>query len=621
MDTESRVTELVARWHEARSRGEQVSLAELCHDFPELASEVGRRLDAIDRVARLAGPGAPAFQAAGPAEEAEQKVMVDPLPVAPGEPPGGGEGNGPTCAEGPSIQTPDDVFDALPCWLGGLHLLRRLGAGGMGVVYHAHDPRLDRFRAVKVMKPALAEDQARRQMFLDEARAAARIKHRNIVPLYHAGEDRGLPFFVMELLEGESLQDRLDREPRPSLAVVLQVGQEVALGLAAAHAEGRVHRDVKPLNVWLEGNKGDAPRRVVVLDFGLAQPVSAGGDARGTPGYMSPEQWQADRVDYRSDLFSLGCLLYRMATGEPAFVGKDHAELREAALTRTPPPARARNPAVPEGLSRLIGRLLEKDPRRRPATARAVADELEALARVPRRRLWIGGAAAVLLLAAGVVAWMVAGGGKRPPLQPLAYSGSVDLLVHRVDGDGSDIAVPLSDPRALPLHPGDHFKITAEVDPPAYLYLIWVDEKGAAVPVYPWALGNWGTRPAKEKPLPRLEVKAPNGNWLKVTGETSAMETVLMLARPTPLQASDVEVQAWFAGLASLPLRGVKARVWFQDFDLLRHDATRSPSYDDDLEQPTSPLGLQGVLRERIGREAAFSRAISFARLGKKEGD
>jgi hypothetical protein len=203
---------------------------------------------------------------------------------------------------------------------------------------------------------------------------------------------------------------------------------------------------------------------------------------------------------------------------------------------------------------------------------------------------------------------------------PAAYRGSVVLLVHRLGADGSDIAVPLSDPRALPLRPADHFKITVEVDPPAYLYLIWVEEKGAAVPVYPWVLGNWGTRPAEEKPLHRLEVKAPNGNWLKVTGDTPAMETVLLLARPTPLPASDAEARGWFAGLAPLPLRGEKARVWFEDFELLRHDPTRSFSYDDDLQNATSPLGLQEVLRGRIGRAAAFSRAISFARLGMKEG-
>jgi hypothetical protein len=239
MNNESRVADLVARGREARARGEEVVVAELCRDCPELAAEVARRLDAIERVARLAGPGAPAFQEGNPPERAEMGAMVDHIPVARPERPGDGEANRPACADRPPIPTtPDDVVGTLPCWLGGFHLLRRLGTGGMGVVYHAHDPRLDRFHAVKVMKPALAKNPALRRMFLEEARAVAPIKHPNVVPLYHAGEDRGMPFFVMEFLEGESLHDRLVREPCPSPAVVLHVGKQVALGAGGGARRG-----------------------------------------------------------------------------------------------------------------------------------------------------------------------------------------------------------------------------------------------------------------------------------------------------------------------------------------------------------------------------------------------
>jgi hypothetical protein len=198
----------------------------------------------------------------------------------------------------------------------------------------------------------------------------------------------------------------------------------------------------------------------------------------------------------------------------------------------------------------------------------------------------------------------------------------VDLLVVRQDVDGAEVAVPLSDPRAMPLRTGDHVKVVAAVEPPAYLYLFWIDEAGRAIPVHPWRLGEWGSRPAAEAPLPRLEVKAPDGRWLKITGEAAAMETVLLLARPAPLAVPDAEVRGWFAGLRPLPLpasptRRGHARAWFEGFDLVRDDPLRrGVGYDAGPAGADTPLGLQAMLRGRIGAEAAYSRAVSFARLG-----
>jgi hypothetical protein len=567
--------------------------------------------------------------------------------------------------------------------LGGYRVLRLLGHGGMGLVFEAEDSQLQRRVALKTLQPALAASASARQRFLQEARAAAAVKHDHVVTIYQVGEDRGVPFLAMELLAGETLADRLRRAGKLPAAEVLRIGREIAEGLAAAHEKGLIHRDIKPANVWLEVGRD----RVKLLDFGLARALGGSGLTQtgavlGTPEYMAPEQARGGVVDARADLFSLGCVLYRTATGQPPFRGKDTLAVLSALALDEPRPPRELNPEVPPALSDLVMALLAKRPEDRPPSAQAVSaalamipagpanapvvpptppspapdggatpgvplpvqgpaapagpspavtDQREGVGRfpsgLPRRWLWSGVAAAVLLTV-GVVAWLVAGGGKRPPdtgrattdlPAPVAYRGSVDLLVGRLDFDGAEIPVPLHDPRAMPLRPGDLFKITAEIDPPAYLYLIWIDEKGQAVPVYPWVPGKWGTRPAEEMPLPRLEIKAPNGNYLKVTGDAAAMETVLMLARPTPLQASDAEVQGWFAGLGPLPLRGAKARVWFEDFDLVRNDPTRGFSYDDDLQKPTSPLGLQGVLRGRIGSAAAYSRAISFARLGKKE--
>ena len=354
-----------------------------------------------------------------------------------------------------------------------------------------------------------------------------------------------------------------------------------------------------------------------------------------------------EELDARADLFSLGCVLYRMLTGRPAFAGKTLSALLRAAAQEDPTPPTAVNPAVPADLSVLVMRLLAKDRVGRPADALAVVDALKSIGTPPPSPLpeaergrktevssssppsplrgggqgggvlrWKLGVAAALVLMTGLAIWLLTRNGKSPLVErggegPVGYRGSVDLLVHRLDTDGSDIAVPLSDPRAMPLRPGDPFKIIAEVEPSAYLYLFWVDETGAGAPVYPWTLGEWSTRPPEEKPVSRLEIKAPNGNWLKVTGEKAGMETVLMLARPKPLAKDEQEIQGWFAGLKPLPLRGALARVWFENFDLLRNDAARSFSYGDDLLKGGSPLGLQGLLRSRIGKEAGFSRAIT----------
>jgi hypothetical protein len=262
-------------------------------------------------------------------------------------------------------------------------VLRPLGAGGMGVVLQAEDVRLHRPVALKVMLPRPDESVAARQRFLREARAAAALKHDHVVTIYHVGEDRGTPFLAMELLEGESLAARLRREGRLPPAEVVRIGREVAEGLAAAHARGLIHRDIKPGNLWLEAPKG----RVKILDFGLVQ--AAGEDARltksgavvGTPLYMPPEQARGQPTDGRSDLFSLGGVLYRACTGRRPFPGQDTMSVLMALATVQPTAPHDLCPEVPPALSALIMRLLAKEPGDRPATARAVADALAALNR------------------------------------------------------------------------------------------------------------------------------------------------------------------------------------------------------------------------------------------------
>jgi hypothetical protein len=269
--------------------------------------------------------------------------------------------------------------------LGNYRVLGVLGSGGMGVVFKAEDLQLRRLVALKAMLPGIAASPANRQRFLREAQAAAAIEHDHIVPIYQVGEDRGIPFLAMQLLKGESLDDRLRREPRLAAAEVIRVGRETAEGLAAAHAQGLIHRDIKPANLWLEGER----RRVKVLDFGLAR--AAAGDSQltqsgvivGTPAYMAPEQAAGKPVDGRCDLFSLGCVLYRCSTGELPFRGPDTISTLMAVAMEQPRPPRAANADVPPALSDLIMRLLAKNPAGRPASARDVQLALEVIAREP----------------------------------------------------------------------------------------------------------------------------------------------------------------------------------------------------------------------------------------------
>jgi hypothetical protein len=244
--------------------------------------------------------------------------------------------------------------------LGPYRVLQVLGAGGMGVVFRAEDPHLSRLVALKAMLPVLAASASARQRFLREARAAAAIKHDHIVTIYQVGEDRGVPFLAMDFLEGESLDARLNREGKLPVPEVLRVGREMALGLAAAHQRGLIHRDIKPANIWLETHGNPAAcvtgGRVKILDFGLARAVGVEdritlqGAIVGTPAYMAPEQAQGQSLDARCDLFSLGCVIYRLATGEPAFKGTDIVSTLMAVATVNPAPPGSLNFEFPTEL-------------------------------------------------------------------------------------------------------------------------------------------------------------------------------------------------------------------------------------------------------------------------------
>jgi WD40 repeat protein/serine/threonine protein kinase len=251
----------------------------------------------------------------------------------------------------------------------------------MGLVFQAEDLHLRRRVALKVMRPETQGRPGARERFLREARAAAAVRHEHVITIYHVDQTNDVPFLVMELLEGQSLEKRCQMSPPLSLAEVARIGREVAEGLAAAHDQGLTHRDIKPDNIWLE-----APQdKVKVLDFGLAR--AARGDAQltqnglivGTPAYMAPEQATGGPIDGRTDLFSLGGVLFRLVAGRPPFAGQDALEILHSLANETPPPLSQLNPEVPEAFSQLVVSLLARRPEQRPASAQAVAQALAAL--------------------------------------------------------------------------------------------------------------------------------------------------------------------------------------------------------------------------------------------------
>jgi predicted Ser/Thr protein kinase len=270
--------------------------------------------------------------------------------------------------------------------LADFRILELLGQGGMGIVYRADDTRLSRIVALKVMQPHFASDTKLRQRFLREARAMAAIKSDHVVTVYEVGVANEVPFLAMEFLEGEALDSLKNKVGSFPLSQVLRIGKEIAYGLSAAHARGLVHRDIKPSNLWLEAPTG----RVKILDFGLARlnsdtrnsdtrQVSQPGLIVGTPAFMAPEQARGEAVDWRADLFSLGCVLYWLCTGQLPFKGTDVLSTLTALATREPEPPIAIVGEVVPALSDLIMELLQKDLGRRPASSQAVADALAAI--------------------------------------------------------------------------------------------------------------------------------------------------------------------------------------------------------------------------------------------------
>jgi tetratricopeptide (TPR) repeat protein/predicted Ser/Thr protein kinase len=341
--------------------------------------------------------------------------------------------------------------------LGRYEIVSLIGSGGMGEVYRARDVQLGRDVAVKVLGAKALEDPSRLERFEKEARAVALLSHPNILDIHDFGEDGGVAYAVTELLEGKNLRERMEGTSLP-LSKALEIGREVAEGLAAAHGKGIVHRDLKPENIFITSTG-----QVKILDFGIARlkgrpvpdPLDAStptatstvtGPVMGTVGYMSPEQVRGLPPEARSDIFSLGCVLYEMVIGQRPFRGETVDDTMLAILHRDPPPMTGARADVPPALALVVGRCLEKQPEERFESARDVAFALQAISvtretvvvETPFRRGRGSRAARAggIALAALVVAALVLFGARRWVFGPPALPKEKHLAVTRFEADG-----------------------------------------------------------------------------------------------------------------------------------------------------------------------------------------
>jgi serine/threonine protein kinase len=390
----------------------------------------------------------------------------------------------PTIAPGSTPRVRDTSTNFLlpatdPAYLGSLahfDVMRVLGRGGMGIVLEAFDSRLQRHVALKVLDPELAHDETARQRFCREARAAASITHENVVAVHqveHAA-DNGLPYLVMQLVAGETLEQRLLREKRLPLKEIVRIGLQAAEGLAAAHAQGLTHRDIKPGNILLEPPSD----RVKLTDFGLARiaddvKLTRTGFVTGTPLYMAPEQALGESADPRSDLFSLGAILYEMCAGQPPFQGNSALAILRQIAEAKHRPLQELNPDVPEWLAHMVDELLAKKPEDRYQSAadlaevleyawtrmRTSSDELPAVCqqelkqRRARNRIVFTSVGAALLIV-GLLAGMFLPRGKGLPSAPTSAAAPLAILPANAGSAWSVSFDPKSDTVAMAVEDG-----------------------------------------------------------------------------------------------------------------------------------------------------------------------
>jgi hypothetical protein len=611
MPRDQRLLDLLERWAGADAEGRAADPTELCASCPEL-------LPQLERLCRF---------------EVRLKRLLTSLScqdtLAPGETP---------------VPGGAPAFPAVP----GYTILRQLAEGGMGRVYHARDRRLERDVALKVIRPErLSADLLAR--FHDEARAVARLDHPHIVQVYEVGEyappegGPAVPFLALEYVPGGTLESRAGPTPLAP-AEAARIVALLARALAHAHARGVVHRDLKPANVLI-AEHADEPGlnaslgRPKVSDFGLAR-RNDGVDPRrtspgaivGTPAYMAPEQAEGQTAGPPADVYALGAILYRLLTGRVVFESDSVVSTLHDVCHTPPRPPRELAEGIPPALEALCLRCLAKNAADRPSAAELAAAldhgpdtvALPAAPPRPRRRRWFVAAVAVLALAVplAVLAWRLSRPAGQPAVAPpvapavVPLKGYLDAQMTR-PGDPLRQYVALSDPAARPLRPGDQIRVRAELNRPAYVYLVWIDSAGEVTPFYPWLAGDWKRRGTEEKAarynLP--QVKGTWGLWPMGPGKRG-LETMVLLCRDEVLPG-DVDLAGLLGRFGPQPLAGQDAGAvaWFENGEAVRDEPQRAP-----LTKPVeggNPLErLNREVQRRVQGHFSYTRAITYGNEG-----
>jgi tRNA A-37 threonylcarbamoyl transferase component Bud32 len=607
-DTE-RVLQILERWDELRREGKEVAPEELCQECPELLDAVKQEIRDLERLGPLFEPTR--AEAATPPREAGQPewpATVDYVPLA---------------KDGDAV--------ALPGWyIGKYRVVERLGRGGQAEVFRAVHPNLPGRDVVikwanKHLSPAL------QQQLLEEGRALAHLEDAGVARVYDVDEHEGRPFVVMEFVRGRTLQQQLNEgRPSPRQAAVLVA--QLAHTLERVHRQGICHRDLKPANILI-----DAAGRPRVMDFGLAlmeqpweEPRRREGDVSGTFQYMAPEQANGEtgRIGPRTDVFGLGAILYALLTGRPPHQDADVMAVWEKARQGVVTPPRQLNPHIPRALERICLKALAPDPEQRYVSAGELAVALHRFGR--RRWLIAAGSGAVALIALAVVVYQVVpwpASTSRTNGETAALTGNLAVRVWTPEKEKPGaLPVPgnrkrgllLTEPGALPVRNGEWLHLEAQLNRPAYVYLLWADSDGKVWPLYPWntskIIRKLDTPPPAQ--TPRQTVNSPEREkqgW-HMEGK-SGLETILLLARETPWPAES-SLADLVGHLPAVPLRdplelAVRGSDIGQPVGTVLEWQNRGPKPE--AEQIDDPL-LQ--LMARLRPQFPVIRAIRFAHQG-----
>jgi serine/threonine protein kinase len=545
----------------------------------------------------------------------------------------------------------------VPSAFGSYELIEEVARGGMGVVYKARQAKLDRIVAIKMILPTQFDSDSAVRRFQLEAEAAAKLDHPGVVPIYDVGEQDGQHYLSMAFVDGESLAARIARSGRAQPQEAARIVRDVAQAVQHAHDRGIVHRDLKPANILI-----DATGRPRVTDFGLARKndvvgtLTTEGSIIGTPAYMAPEQasGQTEIVGTACDIYSLGAVLYHLLTGSPPFAGSNVLEIIRRVCEDEPKPPREVEASIPKPLESICLKCLAKDPRNRYASAGELAEDLQrflqgesvttpSARRVAGSSKWIrhsatiGAVAAIVLLLSLGAFWAFSlerrpkaeqGTSAALPVSDIAppksngkppLSGDLTIRVWDSKKDSPRRGLRFDSLGAMPLRYGDQIRIEAKTNRPAYLYLVWINTEGEAVPVYPWTPKTpwkseyWKPRPT-ETPIDTLELPKEPGGWPIESGK--GLETIVLLARDEALPAT-VQLDTLFSGLPAQHSSPTDLFIWLEGGGGERTPSgTRAPNFStlQPIQDPT--LRLKSLLAERLKPHFPLLRAVCLSNRG-----